>query len=177
MTTWRDIAGWEHLYQVSEAGEVRSKDRITWGRNRTPRLVRGRMLKPKVNPSGYVQYCLSDGLQRQYIYAHRAVASAFLGAPADPSHEVCHFDGDRANNKLGNLRWDSRSSNHLDKRRHGTAAGYKASVTRCPKGHPYSGANLYTNPSTGARSCRTCMRSHRLKHRQNKARETRLGLD
>jgi hypothetical protein len=30
--------------------------------------------------------------------------------------------------------------------------------THCPKGHPYSGDNLYIIPSTGTRQCRTCVR-------------------
>ena len=50
---------------------------------------------------------------------HQLVAEAFLG-PCPQGMEVCHNDGDRANNKLENLRYDTRKANHADKRVHGT---------------------------------------------------------
>lgn len=47
--------------------------------------------------------------------------------------EACHFDGNPANNRLENLRWDTRTNNHADKRAHGTLmAGerhYRAKLT------------------------------------------------
>ncbi len=33
-----------------------------------------------------------------------------------------------------------------------------ARKTHCPQGHPYSGSNLYTNPTTGSRVCVACRR-------------------
>lgn len=36
--------------------------------------------------------------------------------------ECCHWDGDHANNRLENLRWDTREANRADARRHGTTA-------------------------------------------------------
>lgn len=43
--------------------------------------------------------------------------------------------------------------------------------THCPQGHPYSGANLYINPTSGARVCRTCNneKARRYKLRQRAA--------
>lgn len=38
--------------------------------------------------------------------------------------------------------------------------------THCPKGHPYSGANLYVIPGSGGRSCRTCSEARRLTYRR-----------
>lgn len=36
-----------------------------------------------------------------------------------------------------------------------------AAKTHCPRGHPYTGENLYVQPSTGGRRCRACKRSER----------------
>ena len=50
---------------------------------------------------------------------HKLVAEAFLG-PCLEGLEVCHFDGNKKNNNLSNLRYDTRKNNHADKKRHGT---------------------------------------------------------
>lgn len=50
---------------------------------------------------------------------HTLVLTAFFG-PCPPGLECCHGDGERTNNHLGNLRWDTRSANHLDAIAHGT---------------------------------------------------------
>lgn len=42
--------------------------------------------------------------------------------------------------------------------------------THCPAGHPYAGENLYKNPNRQARTCRTCMRQHKINFRQRQRR-------
>ncbi len=53
---------------------------------------------------------------------HRLVLEAFVGLRPD-GLECCHEDGDKTNNRLGNLRWDTKLANAADKKRHGTGAG------------------------------------------------------
>jgi hypothetical protein len=52
-------------------------------------------------------------------YVHRLVLEAFVG-PCPDGMEGCHFDGNFRNNRVGNLRWDTRKGNMADARRHGT---------------------------------------------------------
>jgi hypothetical protein len=52
-------------------------------------------------------------------FLHRLILLAFVG-PCPPGKECCHYDGDPANNRLENLRWDTRKSNAADRTRHGT---------------------------------------------------------
>ena len=47
---------------------------------------------------------------------------------------------------------------HQENIRRGNGGRNCREKTHCPKGHPYSGANLYTNPHSGSRACRTCGR-------------------
>lgn len=61
------------------------------------------------------------GDQEFHRYVHRLVLEAFVG-PCPSGMEACHKDGDGSNNKLSNLRWDTRRNNHGDKKRHGTTA-------------------------------------------------------
>lgn len=118
---WRDIPGKSGFYQASSEGRVRSLDRVTYGRNKTTRTVKGRLLAERVNPvSGYIQSVISLEGKVTYEYNHRLVCLAFHGEPIDPAYEACHYDNDRSNNRPENLRWDSRSNNHADKLRHGT---------------------------------------------------------
>lgn len=53
-------------------------------------------------------------------------------------------------------------------------ARFNAGVTHCPKGHPYKGRNLYVNPNTGARNCRTCLDESRRRYLERKRKRTHV---
>lgn len=79
-------------------------------------------IRPTRDKAGYVVFSLAQGRtghRRQYR-VHRLVLQAFVGE-CPQGHQACHNDGSRANNILGNLRWDTPSANNKDKVRHGTA--------------------------------------------------------
>lgn len=172
---WLPIAGYEGLYEVSDLGRVRSLDRVTPFRN-SQRTLRGKVLKPQQSgrASGvrYLGVFLSkDGIVRQQK-VHRLVALAFMPEGNQDGMEVCHNDGDPYNNRLENLRWDTRSGNHNDKHRHGTDV--RSLQTKCKWGHEFTpeNTNLYTNErGHHIRDCRQCNRERWLKIRA--AREAR----
>jgi hypothetical protein len=134
---WRPITGCPG-YQVSDAGRVRS-----------PRKV----LKPLTGNGGYCFVHLWVGPKMHRRAIHRLVLIAFEGDR--PGLEACHNNGDKRDNRLANLRWDTRSANVLDMVRHGTHNN--ARKTHCPAGHPYSPENTYT--SSGRRQCVTCTKA------------------
>lgn len=77
--------------------------------------------------TGYLAVVLR-GQVRHYV--HRLVLLAFVG-PCPNGMQACHNDGDRANNRLANLRWDTVSANHADKHAHGTSsAGERNGMAR-----------------------------------------------
>lgn len=80
---------------------------------------RGRWLKPGIASGGYpLVGLMRDG--RQYSRkVHVLVALAFLG-PRPEGHDVCHNNGNPADNRVENLRYDTRSANLRDAVRHGT---------------------------------------------------------
>lgn len=98
---------------------------------------------------------------------HRLVLEAFVG-PCPEGMEGCHGDGDPTNNSLGNLRWDTATSNQLDKVRHGTH--HNAAKEACIHGHPFDSGNTYIR-SDGKRQCRTCTlrRQHEYQNRKKAA--------
>lgn len=121
MENWKPVPGYGGLYEVSDHGNVRSLDRVTTdiGGGRTRRF-RGKLLPGYVLPIGYRVFQLSRADKTKSLqYAHRIVLLAFVG-PAPKGQEGCHADGNPLNNRLDNLRWDTRSGNVQDSIRHGT---------------------------------------------------------
>lgn len=121
---WRDIPGWEGFYQVSTHGQVRSltREEVTnnqWGQFK--RVKSGRVLKPQTRKDGYVTVRLKDRARGETYLVHRLVALTFLPQQQQHGQEVCHNNGNKADNSVANLRWDTRKNNHADKKRHGTS--------------------------------------------------------
>lgn len=119
---WRDIPGFEGLYQISSHGRARSCDRITFSRNRWKECQftwRGREIFGRLDKNGYRKLTLCKDGKVSRMFAHRAVALAFIGAPAYGKDQVAHWDGDKLNNRPENLRWASAAENAQDKVRHG----------------------------------------------------------
>ena len=100
MEIWKDIAGYEGLYQVSNLGRVKSLKKGRWGTGKE------RILKPAKDGNGYlfVKLC-KDGNSKMY-HIHRLVADAFIPNP-DNLPTVDHINRDRTDNRVENLRWAS----------------------------------------------------------------------
>jgi hypothetical protein len=82
-------------------------------------MWKGRIRKQRPNRFGYMSVDLSKGGTLRTFHTHRLVVSAFIGA-IPQGMDVCHNDGDPANNRLSNLRVDTRSGNVADMEKHGT---------------------------------------------------------
>lgn len=76
-------------------------------------------LKAQTQGGGYLRVSLREGGTTHVLYVHRLILLTFVG-PCPEGMESCHNDGDRTNNRLSNLRYDTRSGNHADKKIHGT---------------------------------------------------------
>lgn len=152
MEQWRAVVGFEGLYEVSDNGRVRSLSRIVMRRNGRPRPVRARILSPW-NSHGYAMVSLRDKDIRRNPCVHTLVLEAFVG-PCPEGNECCHGKGGPLNNRLANLRWDTRSGNCRDTVDDGHH-NY-ASRTHCKNGHEYTEANTYYEGK--ARRCRECRR-------------------
>ena len=164
---WKAIPGYEGAYEVSDLGRVRGLTRT----DASGRRWQGRALRLLAHPGGYLQVNLCRGGVARMHRIHRLVLEAFVG-PAPDGTEACHGDGNPANNTLGNLRWDTKSSNSFDRVRHGTHNN--ASKTHCPAGHLYDEKNLYLLPN-GDRRCRTCKRQQGRAHMARKRARARLA--
>ena len=101
---WKDIKGYEGLYQVSDEGEVRSLG------NGNSNSSKERIIKPTKDKYGYLYITLCKNGKKKTIKIHRLVAEAFLPNP-DNLPEVNHKDENKINNRANNLEFCDRKYN------------------------------------------------------------------
>lgn len=101
--TWKDIKGFEGLYQVSNMGNVKSlSHKVQFGRSY--RITKETILLPHKQSTGYLRVTLKKNNQPKYMLVHRLVAMAFIPNP-DHLEQVNHKDENKTNNCVSNLEW------------------------------------------------------------------------
>jgi hypothetical protein len=71
------------------------------------------------NGTGYRIAAVKDANGKsRYRKVHRLMALAFIGPQPSPKHEVCHINGKRDDNRIENLKWDTRKNNILDRKKY-----------------------------------------------------------
>ena len=100
MEEFKDIKGYEEMYQVSNLGRVKSLAR----KNSAGHNLKERMRKTPVNSHGYIEITLSKEGEMKSRTVHQLVAIAFLGhEPCGFNLVVNHIDFDKTNNNVNNL--------------------------------------------------------------------------
>ena len=110
MENWKDIKGFEGLYQVSDNGRVKSLDRYRKGKRGALTICKGRILSPHKGKNGYIQICLCKENHKYTPLVHRLVGEAFI-PNKDNLPCIDHIDGNRENNSADNLRWCTTKEN------------------------------------------------------------------
>lgn len=111
--TWKDIAGYEGIYQISNLGRIMSCERDVKcgpGGKGIKHLYSHLMYPATSKKTGYVEVALSFNHKMSYKLIHRLVAEAFIPNP-DNLPQVNHKDGNKQNNQACNLEWVSCSDN------------------------------------------------------------------
>lgn len=101
---WKDIKGYEGLYQVSNMGRVRSSS----PQNKNPDKIKSQGFNKS---SGYKFVLLSKGGKITSHLTHKLVMTAFC-PPPDTSLVIDHINNIRIDNRLTNLRWVTRKENN-----------------------------------------------------------------
>ena len=119
---WKDVPGYEGLYQASSLGRIKSLDRYVVYSNGSVRLYKGKILKPRAGKGdGRLAVVLYKNGVRKGFNVHSLIAESFLGTRPE-GYFICHCDGNNQNNNIENLRYDTSSQNGIDIYRHGGKA-------------------------------------------------------
>lgn len=118
--TWRDIPGYEGLYQASTLGRVRSVDRYIKYSNGREVFTKGKMLSLTLSKgNGRLQVNLSKNGKVEKTRPYVLVMLAFVGECPD-NMEICHINGVKTDDRLENLKYDTISENRIDNYRYGS---------------------------------------------------------
>lgn len=152
---WRDVVGFEGLYEVSNKGRVRSLDRMT-----TRGLRRGVLRRLNPDHDGYLLVTLSPGggCKKQTLKVNRIVCQVWHGDPPSEEHHAAHRDAVKSNNTPDNLYWATPTQNSRDLVAHGNHVN--ARKTHCKRKHPFTPDNT-AYIDGGRRQCRTCIRERK----------------
>ena len=118
---WKEVEGYEGIYEVSSKGRFRSLDRyVEYSDGRKPVFKKGRLINGNLTTDGYIRIKLNKNGKTKSMGLHRLVAIAFIPCDNKNEMEVNHIDCNRTNNCVENLEWVS----HLENVKHSANKGH-----------------------------------------------------
>lgn len=103
MEIWKDVNGYEGVYQISNLGNIKSLPR---------KNAKGKILNPSTNNRGYLRVGLCFKEKVRYESIHRLVAEAFIPNRKNLP-EVNHINGNKLDNRVENLEWVTKGQNQI----------------------------------------------------------------
>lgn len=113
---WRDIDGYDGMYQVSDLGRVRSHKSGEW-----------KVMRPSKTGSGYLKVVLCKDKQKKNRMIHRLVAQAFITNDDETKIYINHIDECKQNNRIWNIEYCTASYNNTYNNIHHRRINYKQS--------------------------------------------------
>jgi hypothetical protein len=107
---WKDVLGYEGIYQISSLGRVKSLSRKRSDGGTSKEIF----LKPFTEKKGYFRHTLFKNSKGLKFLAHRLVANAFIENPFNKI-SINHIDSIKTNNSIQNLEWVSIMENNCHK--------------------------------------------------------------
>jgi NUMOD4 motif/HNH endonuclease len=107
MELWKDVKGYEGLYQVSNQGRVKSLRKMSGSCYRKERILK---TQTRLTKDGYCRASLNRHGKARDVRVNRLVAEIFLPNPENKP-TVNHKNGIKSDNRVENLEWETREEN------------------------------------------------------------------
>lgn len=109
---WKDIPGYEGLYQASNLGNIKSLKREHYipSINKKIWILKEKILKQALCKDGYKIVVLTRNKKRKTYTVHKLIAMTFIPKIKNKT-QVNHKDGNKLNNSIKNLEWCNNSEN------------------------------------------------------------------
>jgi hypothetical protein len=123
---WKDVPGYENMYQVSNLGNVKSLERFVKTKKGYSFKINEKILSINKDRYGYLSSLLAINATKKLFKNHRLVAMAFIPNPENKP-QVNHINGIKYDNKLENLEWCTQSENQ----KHAYKNGLQKNMVGC----------------------------------------------
>lgn len=108
---WKDVVGYEGIYQVSNFGRVKSLEKTFWSTKNNSFSTNKEFIRKLSNTrKGYLRTGLMKDLKQKPFLVHRLVAIAFIDNPENKP-EINHINGIKTDNRVENLEWVTTKEN------------------------------------------------------------------
>ena len=139
---WKDIVGYEGLYQVNNLGKIKSLKRV----DNNNHIVKEKILKGCYDKDGYLKVILYNGKNKTYR-VHRLVAQTFIPNP-DNKPQVNHISGNKKDNSIQNLEWVTSKENVNHAWKTGLSKMTDERINKMKESHKGSKNYFYGKPHT-----------------------------
>jgi hypothetical protein len=156
---WKDVKGYEGIYQVSTHGRVKSLNRFVYGKSK--RIHKERLLNLITHSAGYNTVRLCKDKKVIACLVHRLVAEAFISNPNKENY-VNHINGVREDSHFKNLEWISNRENivHASLKLRKDKTSIYVGVSKTKKGLPWRASIYHKGKAISLGSYRTEKEAH-----------------